>query len=203
MSRVKKQARVRLDAELRRKQILEQAVRIISQRGYYGFGIQELAQRCGITNAGLLYYFGSKEGLLIALLDDRDARDAVAITATTGLDSARDAHKVLSLDEFLKVLRAIVKRNAAEPELVRLYTVLRAEALNRDHPAREYFLVREQRALDAFTHMAAPHVKRPRSTARQLLALISGLEEQWLRTDLGFDLVSEWDRGVALLLPRA
>ena len=29
-----------------------------------------------------------------------------------------------------------------------------------------------------------------------------GLQEQWLRADHDFDLVTEWDRGVALLLPR-
>jgi AcrR family transcriptional regulator len=187
---------------LRRKQILEEAVRIISQRGYNGFGIQELAQQCGITNAGLLYYFGSKEGLLIALLDDRDRRDTVAVTAIAGLTDQHAGRKVLSLDELLKVLRAIVKRNADEPEMARLYTVLRAEALSRHHPARDYFLAREERVLNAFTQMVTRHVRHPRSTARQLLALMSGLEEQWLRNDLGFDLVSEWDRGVAQLLPR-
>jgi AcrR family transcriptional regulator len=201
MSRAKKSVRVRIDSELRRAQILEQAVRIVSQRGYYGFGIQELAKECGLTNGGLLYYFGSKEGLLIALLQDRDRRDTEAIAAAAGLPQ-HDSKRKLSLDEVVKLFRAMVKRNSAEPELVRLYTVLRAEALNRGHPARDYFLVRESKALDAFTQMVTPFVKHPRSTARQLLVFMNGLEEEWLRTDLGFDLLGEWDRGFALLLPR-
>jgi AcrR family transcriptional regulator len=202
MSRAKKQVRARVDSELRREQILEQAARIVSQRGYYGFGIQELARDCGLTNGGLLYYFGSKEGLLIALLENRDRRDAEAIREVVGLTRQSDTQKVLSLEEVHRILRATVKRNSGEPELVRLYTVLRAEALNRGHPARDYFLHREAGAQEAFTQMVAPYVKHPRSTARQLLAFMNGLEEEWLRTDQGFDLLTEWERGVALLLAR-
>jgi AcrR family transcriptional regulator len=200
MARAKKNIRVRVDSELRREQILEQAARIVSQRGYYGFGIQELATDCGLTNGGLLYYFGTKEGLLIALLEDRDRRDADAIAAAAGL-SGHDPKTKLSLDEVLKILRSIVKRNSGQPEILRLYAVLRMEALNRSHPACEYFMTREAGALGAFTHMVTPFVKHPRSTARQLLAFMNGLEEDWLRTDQGFDLLTEWDRGVALLLP--
>jgi AcrR family transcriptional regulator len=67
----------------------DQAIRIIGQRGYAGFGIQELAQRCQLTNAGLLYHFGSKDRLLIALLEDRDRRDAVA--SIVGLAGQRNS----------------------------------------------------------------------------------------------------------------
>jgi AcrR family transcriptional regulator len=200
MSRAKKNARTRMDSDLRREQILEQAVRIVSRSGYYGFGIQELAQQCGLTNGGLLYYFGSKEGLLIALLEDRDRRDAEAIAAAAGF-SSHDPKRKLSLEEVFKILRSIVKRNSLQPEILRLYAVLRAEALNRGHPARDFFLSRESGALQAFAHMVAPFAKHPLSTGRQLLVFMNGLEEEWLRTDQDFDLVAEWDRAVALLLP--
>jgi AcrR family transcriptional regulator len=202
MSLAKRPIRSRLDAEQRREQILQAASRIISQRGYYGFGIQQLARECGITNAGLLYYFETKERLLIAVLEDRDRRDAIAVASIAGLTERRDTHIGLSLEQIFKVLRAIVQRNSTQPEFVRLFAVLRAEALNQTHPARKYFVEREAATLDAFARMVAPHVPAPRSTARQLLALMSGLQDQWLRADQGFKLVTEWDRGVALLLPR-
>jgi AcrR family transcriptional regulator len=200
MSTAKLPVRERLDGELRRAQILEAALRLISQRGYYGFAIQELARQCGISNAGLLYYFGNKEGLLIALLEDRDRRDAAAVASIAGL-TGQEHYGALSMEELLKVLRAIVVRNSIQPEFVRLYSVLRAEALNHAHPARQYFVDREAATLDAFGSMVARYVAAPLATARQLLALMSGLEEQWLRADHGFDLVAEWDRGVAQLLP--
>jgi AcrR family transcriptional regulator len=35
----------------RRQQIITEATRIIGQRGYYGFSMQELADSCGLTVA--------------------------------------------------------------------------------------------------------------------------------------------------------
>ena len=202
MSTPKRRVRTRLDADVRREQILEEALRIISQQGYNGFSVQELAQRCGLTNAGLLYYFGSKERLLIALLEDRDRRDKDAVRAMAGLTGPRETYKDLSVEETLKVFRLMVKRNTTQPELVRLYTVLRAESLSKGHPAREFFAAREAYVLKSFTAMVAPHVQHPRSTARHLTALMTGLQEQWLRNDHEFDMVAEWERGAARLLQR-
>jgi AcrR family transcriptional regulator len=79
----RKQTRIR--PELRRAQILNEAVRLIGERGNYGFSIQELAQRRQLTNPGLLHYFGSKDKLLMALLEDRDRRDAEIIPGLAGL----------------------------------------------------------------------------------------------------------------------
>jgi AcrR family transcriptional regulator len=199
MSTAKLPVRERLDGELRRAQILEGATRIISQQGYNGFAVQELARRCGITNAGVLHYFGTKEGLLIALLEDRDRRDAAAVHTLAAL-TGQENHGELSLDKVLRVLHAIVARNSVQPEFVRLYAVLRAEALSHAHPARRYFIEREAAVLNAFACMIAPHVAMPHATARQLLAVMSGLEDQWLRVDHGFDLIAEWECGVARLL---
>ena len=202
MSTAKQRVRTRLDADVRREQILENATSLISQRGYNGFSVQELAQQCGLTNAGLLYYFGSKERLLIALLEDRDRRDRAAVTTRAGLAGARESPKNLSLAAVLKLFSAIVERNTTQPELVRLYTVIRAEALSEGHPAQKYFEAREDLVLDSFTRMVTGHVPHPRSTARQLMALMTGLQEQWLRADHDFDMVTEWERGAALLLRR-
>lgn len=201
MSIAKAAARIRSNPEQKRAQILEEAIGIIGERGYNGFTIQELARRCQLTNAGLLYYFGSKDKLLIALLEDRDRRDTQAIISTVGVADDGDNQEEHSIDTVFKALRAIVQRNSTQPELVRLYAVLGAEALGEGHPAREYFLAREAGALEVFTRMVAPHVPHPESTARQLLGLMTGLEIQWLRTDRQFDLVEEWERSLARLLP--
>ena len=200
MPTTKIRERPRFNAEVRREQILNEAIRIIGECGYNGFSIQELAQRCQLTNAGLLYHFGSKDQLLIALLQDRDRRDTVSLTSMTELASYHAAHGDTSMKTVLKLLRAIVQRNSEQPELVRLYTALHAEALNETHPARDYFAQREMATIDAFAQMIGAHVEQPRSTARQLLALMSGLEAQWLRVGQSFDLVAEWDLGVAKLL---
>lgn len=193
--------RVRAKPEVRREQILDQAMRLIGERGYYGFGIKELAQRCGLGNAGLLHHFGSKERLLISLLEDRDRKDHEA--ATSFLAWSRGAAEAgrISLGDFRDVLRDTVRRNSRQPELIRLYAILQAEALNHDHPAHDYFMRREVTVLDGFAYALAPYVTEPRSVARQLHAQWQGLEQQWLRADQGFDIVVEWERALSKLLP--
>ncbi len=188
--------------EVRRQQIFDEAIDIIGQRGYRGFTLQELAQRCGLSNAGLLHHFPSKDQLLIGLLHERDRRDYAALDEA-GLDF-READKLpIPFDDLFKALREVVVRDSKRPEIVRLYTVLRAESLDEDHPARDFFLTRAKRAFDDLTRMLESHVADPRATARQLTALHGGLEEQWLREELGFDLVAEWERGARILLIRA
>lgn len=194
-------SRTRDDPEVRREQILEAAIRILGERGYHGFTVQELAQRCGLTNGGLLYHFGSKEQLLLAVLQERDRRDTEVVISVAG-PAAREAKRSdSSLGAVLDLLRAIAGRVCAQPELARLDTVLQAEALDPAHPAHGYFRAREARLVEVFATIVAPHAQDPGSKARQLLALMAGLRLQWLRGDQSFDLLAEWDSAVALLLP--
>jgi TetR/AcrR family transcriptional regulator len=48
--------------------ILEAALELFSRRGFEGVGIQELVDRAGISKPTLYYHFGSKQGLLEALI---------------------------------------------------------------------------------------------------------------------------------------
>jgi len=195
-------ARTSSELEVRRAQIVDESIRVIGQRGYHGFTVQELAHRCGLTNGGVLYHFGSKEKLLVAVLEEHDRREAEKVTpAGADLESQKSGRGHASLATILQVLRLIMARCAMQPELVRLYAVLQSESLDRAHPAHDYFLHREARALHEFTKMVTPHVAEPHSTARQIHALMDGLSLQWLREEQRFDLVSEWDRAIAVVLP--
>jgi hypothetical protein len=103
----------------------------------------------------------------------------------------------------IKIFRAIIERSVAQPEIMRLYAVLQAEALNHAHPAHDYFLGREAMVLDRFSEMLEPHIAEPRIVARQLLALLDGLAQQWLRVDGAFDLIAAWDVAIANIFPEA
>ncbi|SFD40325.1 TetR/AcrR family transcriptional regulator [Streptomyces aidingensis] len=190
--------RTRLPQAERRRQILRAATRIVGQRGYYGFSMQDVADACSMTVAGVLHHVGTKDGLLIALLQERDRRDLAAVT---GDGSRAGLPGELSLARFRELLRGFVVRNSTQPELVRLYSMLRTESLYRGHPAYEYFRERDARVLADFTRAVTGKVPEPLSTARQLLALMGGLEEQWLRDPDAFDLVAEWDRAAGRVLP--
>lgn len=52
-----------------RERILQCAEELFYARGYDAAGVQEIADRAGISKPTLYYYFGSKRGLLQAILD--------------------------------------------------------------------------------------------------------------------------------------
>src|SRR5215217_2241015 len=49
-------------------EILEQAARLIFQRGYEATSMQEIAESCGLTKAGLYHHIKTKEALLLAIM---------------------------------------------------------------------------------------------------------------------------------------
>jgi len=52
-----------------RQQIMESAVDLFANRGYAATSVREIADRVGVTPAMIHYYFGSKESLLHAALE--------------------------------------------------------------------------------------------------------------------------------------
>jgi hypothetical protein len=106
----------------------------------------------------------------------------------------------LSFNDKLSLFHAMVAHAIKQPEIVRLYAVLQAEALDEIHPAHDYFVQRESWIMDQFAKIVMGDVDDPPSTARLLVAMINGLEQQWLRANQSFDLLAAWDRAIASLL---
>ena len=77
--RTENRPKKRMSAEDRRKAILETTISFISQFGFWGFTIRDVAQAQNITEAGLLYYFKSKEQLLEETLKYADRTNQIAI----------------------------------------------------------------------------------------------------------------------------
>ena len=187
--------------DVRRARIVDEAVRVIGQRGCYGFRLQELARRCELSNAGLLYHFGSREQVLLAVLHDLEASEAEVVGPL--LAAAEQAVPgEASRSAVLDVLRRMVARASAQPELIRLAAVLQAETIDHDHPAHAWWRRRDAVVLELFARLVKPYVDDPASTARMLLALLDGLSQHWLRMDQAFDLVAEWDRALAIHVPQ-
>lgn len=194
--------RKRDSPEVRRAQILDEAIRIIGERGYYGFAVQDLAKRCGLTTGGLLYHFNTKEELLLAVLDDYERRmEARLRVVADGLREGESKNHALSIQAVRTMLRAVLVENIAEPELARLDAVLDSEALDVAHPGHSFFREREARFLSIFAGVLTPLCSDPISTARQAYCLIQGLLLQWLRAEGSFDIMEEWDRAIEKILP--
>ena len=173
--------RTRLPAAERRRQIITAATRLVAERGFWGLSMQDVADEWGLTVPGLLHHVGSKDGLLIAVLEHRDAEDARALTTLL--------HGTAST--LPELCAAVVRRNAGQPEIVRLFAVLQAESLAPDHPAHDYFAARQQRTLEELTALAKDVTDAPESLARRIIALMDGLQLQWLRSP-GTDLSQLW-----------
>lgn len=50
--------------------IRDASVRLFAQRGFAGTGIREIAAEAGVTSAAMYHWFGTKEQLLVEIMDD-------------------------------------------------------------------------------------------------------------------------------------
>jgi AcrR family transcriptional regulator len=57
------------DPKGRHHAILETAARVICEKGYEGASIQDIAEACGLTKAGLYHHIRSKEHLLLEIMN--------------------------------------------------------------------------------------------------------------------------------------
>jgi AcrR family transcriptional regulator len=65
------QRRRRSDSEVSRRRVLDAAVECILELGYYKSSSNEIARRAGVTWGTLQYQFGTRDALLIEVLNDR------------------------------------------------------------------------------------------------------------------------------------
>ncbi|MFD5863405.1 TetR/AcrR family transcriptional regulator [Agromyces sp. NPDC127015] len=158
----------------KREEILTTALEVIARNGYRGASVRELADAVGLSQAGLLHYFSSKEELFQEILRKRDEVDSQAL----------EGERERPIDGFF----AVIRHNAEVPGLVRLYAQLSTEAGDPDHPAREFFIERYRQFRLRFSDLirdeqAAGNVPAdvdPEQTANLFLAAADGLQTQWM-----------------------
>jgi AcrR family transcriptional regulator len=161
----------------RRQDIVEAAIEVFSASGFRKGSLRDVADRVGLSQPGLLHHFPSKEHLLQAVLAWRDDETRVRLgePMPQGLDLLRG---MVDLAEY----------NATTPELVELHVIVSAEGTSVDHPIHGYFADRYKYLLgilgDAFEHAEAAGELRPgvdtAAAARTLIAIMDGLQIQWL-----------------------
>ncbi|MER7625236.1 TetR/AcrR family transcriptional regulator [Streptomyces sp. NPDC126503] len=170
--------------ERTRTRILDSATELFSRSGFNAVSLRDIAAHAGLTHAGVLHHFPGKESLLIEVLDRRDRADAHAVFPGITHPGTPEPGPGVRL----RMLVELVARNSGTPGLVALYTKLSAEATDPGHPAHHYFreryrILREEVAVlvEALRAEADPPVDvDPAVAARQLLALMDGLQTQWL-----------------------
>src|SRR5439155_24475032 len=125
-------------AKLSRQGILAAAVPLLAENGYRGASLASIAAAANLTQQGVLHYFGSKEALLLAVLEEKYHEDGRRLSLSL-------EHEGLGV---LKALQTLVEHNEQTPDRVMLFAALVAESLSSRHPAHEYFVQRYRKVRD-------------------------------------------------------
>ena len=184
----------------RQAQIVQAAVDLIGRYGFYGTSLQQISDAVGLTNAGVLYYVKNKDGLLTLVLESYydKSNKAWAYLREHSEESRSITNPALLPDLY----RCIAQTNEARPDMVRLFSVLDAEALQSDHPAYEYFKRREELFEK---HVSAVRWSLPEGasfhkTFRAANSMMDGLQLRWLRSEKK-SLISMWEECSQVIFP--
>ena len=181
----------------KREEILESALEVIAREGYHGASVKELAEAVGLSQAGLLHYFDSKDELFTAILRKRDEVDSRRFGAI-------DEHP--SLNRIREGFVGIVAHNAEVPGLVELFSRLAVEAGEPQHPAHDYFVERSAAIRQTFSEAIADRQRDghltdrvdPDTLARLVQAVSDGMQLQWMQ-DPAIDMAATVDAFFELL----
>ncbi len=183
----------------RRREIIESASRVFASYGFISGSLRQIAEEVGVTPAALSRHFGSKEGLLSAVLANWDS-DA----------EARNPPDVQGLDYFLRLRDAVIY-NQANRGLIELFLRLSAESTNPAHPARDFIQKR-------YRHVVATgveHLREARAAGdivwmddetmvaevRSVFGMMDGIQLQWL-LDPDVNLIEIFSRSLTHYLER-
>ncbi|KHL03593.1 hypothetical protein LK10_09105 [Sinomonas humi] len=179
----------------RRREVVAEAMEVFGQHGFKGGTLQQVAERVGLTPAAIIKLFGSKEGLLIAVLEHWD------VVTSEVMGSPNRGY------EFLEAFKKLMRYHTQHRGLLELYTTMAAEATSADHPAHEFMTRRYAATLDTMRQLFRDAIEdryfRPMAEdeiegeAECLLATMDGLEIQFLLNP-SFDL----ERSFAAFLDR-
>jgi AcrR family transcriptional regulator len=170
--------RTRPATRRKRREILDAAIDIFGDKGYANGTLADIAERVQLTHAGVLHHFGSKQKLLLEMLTYRDQTDVADLV---------EEHIPDGPELFLHLVRTALA-NSRRAGIVQVYTVLSAEAVTDDHPARPFFANRNstlrEEVSDAFRVLCEQEgVTEPETidaASASILAVMDGLQLQWL-----------------------
>lgn len=159
--------------EQRRVQILAVAQRLLARNGWRTTTLAQIAREAGVSPAGLLHHFESKDALLQAVLEARDTDDE--------LHSDREG-------DLIEQLEHVAERFRRSPDLVGMFAMLLIENLDPDAPLHDRLLARHRASVNTI----AAGIRRgqragryrtdldPAVKAVEIVAFLNGMETSWL-----------------------
>jgi AcrR family transcriptional regulator len=176
--------------QVRRERILNAALLEFAEHGYRGTSMARIAARAEISETGLRHHFPSKDELLVEILQNRDRVDNERWEAEGSPQGIAD----------LEHTARIVEHNSRIPDLVRLFTAMTGEAVTAGHPAapwavQRYRELRKGMADGLRGGIAAGEYRADVDVdqlARQIIAVMDGLQLQWLLDPEEVDMAADF-----------
>jgi AcrR family transcriptional regulator len=112
-----------------RRAILDATEALLDEAGGEAFGVRALAARCGYTAPTIYHYFGDKDGLLAALLEERFAE---LLTEVRRVPMGDDP-----VENLRGMVRAYMRFGERNPTFYRLILAARADGGDRSPPSVE------------------------------------------------------------------
>jgi AcrR family transcriptional regulator len=156
-----------LDPARTRDAILASATELLYQRGLDGIGIAELCAATGVSKETLYRHFGSKDGLVEAVLTARSDRVVTWLTDAAHAAGPRPAAQLAAIFDALGTWYAGAGFRGC--------AIVNAATQHHTAPARPAVARHLDRYLALLTGIATrAHAQQPHRLARQLLMLIEG-----------------------------
>ena len=160
----------------RRAAIIQAAIEVFAEKGFRDGSLTDVADKVGVSPAGILYHFNSKEELLLAVIAERDRRT---------LQTPRGELKGL---EALRAMVRFAEQSEGEKGLAALHTVLQVESFDPEAITHNYFLIRSRlvRASAAVLLQEAQEMGEvradidPVAKANEIVAFLEGAAITWL-----------------------
>lgn len=198
MTSAKRPQRSRPETVVRRREIVRAAREVFATKGFANGTLVDIANQVGMTHAGVLHHFGSKDQLLLEVLTDRDESD---------VENLDGRHIPGGIELFRHLVRTAFA-NARRAGLVQAYVVLSGESVTDGHPARDYFVGRYLKlrgeVADAFAEVCADRGVTPPDTvataSASILAVMDGLQVQWLLDPDNVDLADASEFAIEALV---
>lgn len=183
-----------------RQRIVDVAIELFARGGYEGTSVLSIAERVGISDAGVLYHFSTKRELFLAVVDVFAAAQADEFATLIEPGGLR------AIDN-LRAWGAVMEQR---PELLALQIVLNAEAINPDADLHDYWAGRHQGLLELVVGLFTQGVERgeirrdvdSEYEASALTAHLDGARLQWFYSGRRMSIATSVDTYVSQLVDR-
>lgn len=116
-----------------REQILDATERLMATRGYAATSISDIRNACGLPASSIYWHFGSKDGVLAAVMERGADRFFAAIPTDASIDEQLAVLAALQADhpEFLRFLYLLSLERSDDPAVTEVVRRVRDTAISR------------------------------------------------------------------------